>query len=96
MKLTNMNSKKVQGDTSPHGLGWVDLDLECSTGRWAVLQLQIQVNPTQSVRRWVSLYTTQNGKTTLLSLCYLCQNTLRTKERRKDVVESIDLVGIKF
>ena len=30
----------VQGDPSPRGLGWVDLDLGCSKGRWAVVQLR--------------------------------------------------------
>ena len=46
-------------------LGWVDLDLGCSTGRWAVLQLWCCPSKTvehpksksnRSARRWVTLY----------------------------------------
>ena len=66
----------VQVDPSPRGLGWVDLDLGCSTGplgctAGAVLPKQdsgtshIQVNPTQSARRWVTLYCGEHNSTVL-------------------------------
>ena len=39
-KEVSEQNDKEQGDPSPRGLGWVDLDLGCSTGCWAVLQLR--------------------------------------------------------
>ena len=58
-------------------LGWVDLDLGCSTGRWAVLQLWCCPSKTvehpkskstqaRSARRWVTLYKY------MLSPCQVC------------------------
>ena len=46
-------------------LGWVDLDLE---------QTQIQVNPTQSARRWVTLYSTVLSNSTVY--CYSAKSLI--------------------
>ena len=60
-------------------LGWVDFNLGCSTGCWAVLQLRCCPNKTvehpkskltqpRSARRWVTLYFTKISYCTYLPL----------------------------